>query len=251
MRLPLLTSLAATAALAFSAQAGEAVTYTVDGAEYEGYLAEATRESKGLVLIIHDWGGLDDYEMTRAEMLADEGYDAFAVDLYGKGNRPDTTKARKEMVGQLYNDRETMRARILGGLEKGREVSGESRTVVMGYCFGGGATLELARSGEGQDLAGFATFHGSLDAPEGDDYSKTTAPVLILHGGADAGIPNALAADAADMMEEAGVTYELQIYSGAPHAWTVFGSDRYQELADKKSWSAFLDFTHRYLADGE
>ena len=104
MRLPLLTSLAATAALAFSAQAGEAVTYTIDGAEYEGYLAEATRESKGLVLIIHDWGGLDDYEMTRAEMLADEGYDAFAVDLYGKGNRPDTTEARKEMVGQLSEE---------------------------------------------------------------------------------------------------------------------------------------------------
>ena len=79
------------AAFGMSAQAGDLVTYEVDGAEYEGYLAEATRESKGLVIVIHDWDGLDDYEMTRAEMLADEGYDAFAIDLYGKGNRPDTT----------------------------------------------------------------------------------------------------------------------------------------------------------------
>lgn len=244
-----ITSFTAAAALTLSAQAGESVTYTVDGAEYEGYLAEATRESKGLVLIIHDWGGLDDYEKTRAEMLADEGYDAFAVDLYGAGNRPDTAEARKKLVGQLYNDRKTMRARILGGLAEARGVTGDQAAIVMGYCFGGGATLELARSGEGEDIAGYATFHGSLDAPEGADYSSTPAPVLILHGGADSGIPNTLAAATADMLEEAGVAYELQIYSGAPHAWTVFGSDRYQKLADEKSWSAFLDFSRRYLGE--
>ncbi|MEQ8557678.1 MAG: dienelactone hydrolase family protein [Henriciella sp.] len=243
----LITSLTATAALALSAHAGEALTYDVDGEAYEGYLAEATRESKGLVLIIHDWGGLDEYEKTRAEMLADEGYDAFALDLYGKDNRPDTTEARKEQVGKLYNDRDMMRARILAGLEKAREVSGETQAVVMGYCFGGGATLELARSGEDENIAGFATFHGSLDAPDGADYKAVGAPVLIMHGGADSGIPNTLAAETADMLEEAGATYEVQIYSGAPHAWTVFGSDRYQELADEKSWDAFLDFTERYL----
>ncbi len=243
----ILSLLAASTALTLAAHAGEAVTYEVDGAAYEGYLAEATRDSKGLVLVIHDWGGLDDYEKTRAEMIADEGYDAFAIDLYGKGNRPDTTEARKEQVGKLYNDREMMRARILAGIEEARELTGDQAVIVMGYCFGGGATLELARSGEGENIAGFATFHGSLDAPEGADYSATSAPVLIMHGGADSGIPNSLAAETADMMEKAGVTYEVQIYSGAPHAWTVFGSDRYQELADKKSWDAFMDFTERYL----
>ena len=246
----LLSLLAASTALSLAAHAGEPVDYTVDGETYEGYLAEATRDSKGLVLIMHDWGGLDGYEQTRAEMIADAGYDAFAIDLYGKGNRPDTTDARKEQVGLLYNDREMMRARILGGIEQAREVSGETDVIVMGYCFGGGATLELARSGEGENIAGYATFHGSLDAPEGADYSATSAPVLIMHGGADTGIPNALAAEAADMMEKAGITYEVQIYSGAPHAWTVFGSDRYQELADTQSWDAFMDFTGRYL-DGD
>ncbi|MGB3624960.1 MAG: dienelactone hydrolase family protein [Henriciella sp.] len=250
MRLALTAALTAIA-LPLAAQAGEAVTYTVDGADYEGYLAEATRESKGLVLIIHDWGGLDEYEKTRAEMIADAGYDAFAVDLYGKGNRPDTTEARKEQVGKLYNDREMMRARILGGLETARAESGETDVIVMGYCFGGGATLDLARSGEGEDIAGFATFHGSLDAPEGADYSATPAPVLIMHGGADSGIPNSLAAETANMLEEAGVTYEVEIYSGAPHAWTVFGSDRYQALADEKSWDSFMAFTDRYLGEAE
>ena len=247
----ILSLLAASTALTLTAHAGETVTYEVDGTAYEGYLAEATRDSKGLVLIIHDWGGLDDYEKTRAEMIADEGYDAFAVDLYGKGNRPDTTEARKELVGQLYNDRDTMRARILAGMAQAREQTGDQPVIVMGYCFGGGATLELARSGEGENIAGFATFHGSLDAPEGADYSAAPAPILIMHGGADSGIPNSLAAEAADMMEQAVITYEVQIYSGAPHAWTVFGSDRYQELADRKSWDAFMDFTERYLEGDE
>lgn len=246
-----LSLIAASTVLTLAAHAGEAVTYEIDGTAYEGYLAEATRDSKGLVLVIHDWGGLDDYEKTRAEMIADEGYDAFAVDLYGKGNRPDTTEARKELVGQLYNDRDTMRARILAGMAQAREQTGDQPVIVMGYCFGGGATLELARSGEGENIAGFATFHGSLDAPDGADYSAVPAPILIMHGGADSGIPNSLAAETADMMEQAGITYEVQIYSGAPHAWTVFGSDRYQELADRKSWDAFMDFTDRYLEGDE
>ena len=175
MRRTLFTTLTAAAALALSAEAGEAVTYDVDGMTYEGYLAEATREAKGLVIIIHDWGGLDDYEKTRAEMLADEGYDAFAVDLYGAGNRPDTTEARKELVGQLYGDRDMMRARILGGIAKAREVSGENEAIVMGYCFGGGATLELARSGEGEGIAGYATLAASM-RPKAPTIRRRTPP---------------------------------------------------------------------------
>ena len=69
-------------------QAGEVVSYSVDGENFEGYQAKAAGSSKGLVLVIHDWDGLTDYEVKRADMLAEMGYDAFAVDLYGKGNRP-------------------------------------------------------------------------------------------------------------------------------------------------------------------
>lgn len=235
--------LAATAALAAlaapAAFAGETVTYEIDGVAYEGYLAEATREAKGLVIVIHDWDGLTDYEVTRAEMLADRGYDAFAVDLYGQGNRPDTTEAKKAEVGKLYNDREAMRTRILAGIETARETSGEGRAAVMGYCFGGSAVLELARSGQGEEIAAYATFHGGLSTPEGQDYSAVDAPILIAHGGADASIPNSEAAGLATRLEEAGKPYLLEIYSGAPHAFTVFGSSRYQERADKLSWESF------------
>lgn len=224
------------------AYAGESVDYSADGANYQGYYAPASGEAKGLVLVIHDWDGLTDYEERRADMLAEMGYDAFALDLYGAGNRPETTEAKKAETGKLYDDREAMRARILAGLNAARERSSTDQAVVMGYCFGGAAVLELARSGAAQDVAGYATFHGGLATPEGQSYPADTGPILIAHGGADTSIPISDAADLARTLEEAGITYGLHVYSGAPHAFTVFGSDRYQERADENSWSVFQAF---------
>jgi len=233
----LLTTLAALC-FASSAWAGEAVTYEVDGAAYEGYHADAGEDAKGLVLIIHDWDGLTDYERQRADMLAEMGYDAFAVDLYGKGNRPVETGAKKAETEKLYNDRETMRALILAGLDEARRRGGGD-AVVMGYCFGGAATLELARSGQAENIVGYASFHGGLSTPEGQSYSDGTPPILIAHGGADRLISMDAVAQLSRELEEAGVTYEIEVYSGARHAFTVFGSDRYQARADQKSWASF------------
>lgn len=233
--------LAAGVIAAAPAIAAESVTYTVDGAAFEGYAAKAKGTSKGLVLVIHDWDGLTDYEVKRANMLAEMGYDAFAVDLYGKGNRPVETGAKKAETGKLYRNREKMRALILGGLAEARKLS-SLPAVIMGYCFGGAATLELARSGKGENVKGFASFHGGLKTPAGQSYAKGTGPILIAHGGADAAIPLSDVATLAGELEAAGVTYTAEIYSGAPHAFTVFGSSRYQERADKQSWTAFQAF---------
>ncbi|MEN3792504.1 dienelactone hydrolase family protein [Fulvimarina sp. MAC3] len=235
-----------------SALAGEAVSYQADGADYEGYYAPATTEGEGmgLVLIIHDWDGLTDYERQRADMLAALGYDAFAVDLYGAGNRPETTEAKKAETGKLYEDREAMRSRILAGLETARSQSDAGEAVVMGYCFGGAAVLELARSGKASDIAGYATFHGGLDTPEGQSYPSDTPPILIEHGGADTSISIDDAANLAKTLEEAGIPYQLDIYSGAPHAFTVIGSDRYDATADKRSWVIFGLFLQDTLGNG-
>ena len=133
------------AAIPFVALAGETVNYTVNSEAFEDYKAKAAGQSKGLVLVIHDWDGLTEYEHKRADMLASMGYDAFAVDLYGKGNRSVETGAKKAETGKLYRNRDRMRSLILGGLSDARK-SSPGKAVVMGYCFGGGATLELARS---------------------------------------------------------------------------------------------------------
>ena len=100
--------------------------------------------------------------------------------------------------------------------------------------------LELARSGA--DLKGFATFHGGLKTPEGQDYTRTRGEMLIMHGSADTAIPMDQFADLAKELEKAGVAHEMVTYGGAQHAFTVFGGKRYQEAADKKSWKRFTEF---------
>jgi dienelactone hydrolase len=236
----LIFSLAA-AIVPYAAQAGEALTYVVDGETFEGYHAAASGNSKGLVLIIHDWDGLTEYELKRADMLADMGYDAFAVDLFGKGNRPIEPDAKKKETGRLYEDRERMRSLIVSGLREARKAS-DQKFVVMGYCFGGAAALELARSGEVKDIAGYASFHGRLETPEGQAYPSDTPPILIAHGGADTSVTMDDVADLSQELERASVPYEIEVYSGAPHGFTEFGSDRYQKRADEQSWEAFSAF---------
>lgn len=238
----------AVAIFPFAAQAGEAVNYVVEGETFEGYRAKANGDSKGLVLIIHDWDGLTEYEMKRADMLADMGYDAFAVDLFGKGNRPIELHDKKSETGRLYQDRERMRSLIVGGLHEARKAS-DQKAVVMGYCFGGAATLELARSGEVKNIAGYASFHGGLETPEGQTYRSDTPPILIAHGGADTSVTMDDLANLSRELESASVPYEIEVYSGAPHGFTEFGSDRYQERADHRSWDAFSEFLKTNLAN--
>lgn len=231
------------------AHAGEQVTYDINGVPFEGYFTKAqASQSKGLVVIIHDWDGLTDYEVRRAELIAELGYDAFALDLFGKGNRPVEMEAKKAETAKLYKDRAAMRVRILAGLDEARRLGGGD-AVVIGYCFGGAAVLELARSGEGEDIRGYVSFHGGLATPEGQSYPGETAPILIAHGGADASVSMQEVAALAQELETAKVTYDIEVYSGAPHAFTVFGEDRYRERADRKSWSAFEDFLETNLTD--
>ncbi|MGB5985446.1 MAG: dienelactone hydrolase family protein, partial [Desulfobacterales bacterium] len=127
--------------------AGSAVTYTVDGQDYEGYYV-SPGESAPLVLLIHDWDGLTAYEIKRAGMLADLGYAVFAADLFGAGVRPTEMKDKRQHTGELYKDRQKMRALMSGALEEAKKQGANIQNgVAAGYCFGGAAVLELARSG--------------------------------------------------------------------------------------------------------
>jgi dienelactone hydrolase len=224
---------------AFAAM-GEAVTYQIRGQDYEGYYVSPADRAP-LVLLIHDWDGLTDYEVRRADMLAELGYAVFAADLFGAGVRPTEVKDKRQHTGELYKDREKMRALMNGALaEAGKRGADTDNAVAMGYCFGGAAVLELARSGA--KLEGFATFHGGLRPPEGQGYTRTRGQILAMHGTADSAITMGQFAGLANELEAAGVPHEMITYGGAPHAFTVWGQDRYRESADKKSWRRFVDF---------
>jgi len=225
--------------------AGESVSYNVDGKPYEGYFVSPSPNAP-LVLIIHGWSGLVDYEVKRADMLADMGYAAFAIDLFGAGVRPTEVKEKKRLTGELYKDRGKMRARIQGALDaaKSRGASVHN-AVLMGYCFGGAAVLEFARSGT--DLKGFVSFHGGLKTPEDQSYAKTKGKLLVLHGTADAVVSMDDFAKLAKDLEANGIPHEMITYSGAPHGFTYFDTKVYREDADKKSWNRFKAFLAEVL----
>lgn len=219
---------------------GSAVIYEVNGQSYEGYYISPSNKAP-LVVLIHDWDGLTDYEVKRAHMLAESGYAVFAADLFGAGVRPTEVKDKKQHTGELYKDRNKMRALMNAALETARLMGARvENSIAAGYCFGGAAVLEWARSGA--KLKGYATFHGGLKTPDGQDYSGTQGKLLIMHGSADSAITMDQFAALANELESAGVAHEMITYGGARHAFTVFGGSRYQEKADKESWKRFNAF---------
>ena len=219
---------------------GAPVTYEVDGKEYEGYYQEAG-EGKPLLIMVHDWDGLTDYEIKRAEMLAEIGYNVFGVDLFGKGVRPTETEHKKLLTGDLYKDRQRMRSLFETAYAEAQKLAGDSSEVVaFGYCFGGAVVLEMARAG--MEVDGFVTFHGGLQTPEGQDYSATRGKVIVFHGSADTAISMEDFSNLTEELESAKISHEMVTYSGAPHAFTVLGSNRYHEEADKQSWRRFTSF---------
>ncbi len=226
----------------------EPVVYEIEGQPYEGYFAlnEGFGDQQPVVLLIHDWDGIDEYEQRRVQMLAERGYAAFAADLYGQGVRPTTPEESQAQSGMLYSDRDTMRQRLFAGLAQAQSMAGvdPEQVVAIGYCFGGAAVLEFARAGA--DIDGFVSFHGGLETPEGQDYSEVTGPLLILHGSDDPVAPMTQVAALANELNTAGVDYDMEIYGGARHAFTVWTADRessrYDAEADIQSWDALLTF---------
>ena len=191
---------------------GENITYEVDRQSYEGYYV-SPRDNAPMVLLIHDWDGLTDYEVKRADMLADMGYAVFAADLFGAGVRPTKVEDKRQHTGELYQDSEKMRALMVGALETAaKKGANTSKAVAMGYCFGGAAVLELARAGV--DLKGFATFHGGLKTPKGQDYSNTKGGILVMHGSADSAITMDQFAALANELETAAVEHPTASETG-------------------------------------
>ncbi|MEM7195585.1 MAG: dienelactone hydrolase family protein [Pseudomonadota bacterium] len=216
------------------------VNYDVNGEPYEGYYVSPSDDAP-LILLLHDWDGLTGYEIQRADMLAEMGYTVFAADLFGAGVRPTEVADKRQHTGELYQDREKMRALMNGAIDKAVSLgANRANAIGMGYCFGGAAILELARSGA--DFKGFASFHGGLTTPEGQSYADTNGKILVMHGTADTAISMEDFGNLANELESAGVKHEMVTYSGAPHAFTVFGSERYREEADLKSWKLFSEF---------
>ena len=217
----------------------------------EGYLsyAEGVQGKRPGVLVVHEWTGLGDYAKKRADDLARLGYVAFAADIYGKGVRPTNPKDAGTEAGKYKSNRALMRSRVNAGFNilNTNEMTDQTKTAAMGYCFGGTTVLELARSGA--PLNGFVSFHGGLDSPVPEDGKNIKGKVLILHGADDPTISEKDMMAFQSEMKTNKVSWEMISYGGAVHAFTnpASGNDNskgaaYNENADKKSFVDMKEF---------
>ena len=233
---------------------GKDVTYNDGDTVLQGYVASPdTAKTTPLVLIVHQWKGLGEYERHRADMLAEAGYTAFAIDMYGQGNRPaDTEQAAAESA--IYkNDPQKARKRLKAALNYGQSLPkvNANKVIIIGYCFGGTMALELARSGA--DIDGAISFHGGLTSKSPITPKDTIkAELQIHHGAQDPHVPPTDVAQFVTEMTGTGIDYSLYAYKNAVHAFTEHqagndptGGVAYNAAADHKSWARALAFMQR------
>ena len=231
----------------------EKVEYKDADKTYEGVVAfdSAIKGKKPGVVVFHNWMGITKETESKITELAKLGYVAFAGDIYGKGIRPKDTKEAGELATMYKSDRKLLRARVnlaLSELEKNKHVDSK-KLLATGYCFGGTAALELARSGA--DLLGTVSFHGGLSNPTPTDAKNIKGQVEVYHGGVDPYVPADEVAQFKKEMDEAKVTYQFTAFSGTVHSFTekAAGDDiskgaAYNAIADGRSWEGMKNFFH-------
>lgn len=227
------------------------IEYHLAGKPYLGYLAhdDSVKGPRPAIMVTHNWLGVTQETKDRVDQLAAMGYVAFAVDVYGKNSQPKDTKEAAATSGFFKKDRVALRARMQQGLSTLLKQAGvdKNKIVVIGYCFGGTAAIELARAGAA--VKGVVSFHGGLDSPKPADGKRIKAKVLALHGADD---PFVSAADLnafEEEMRQSKVDWMLVKYGGAVHSFTekAAGNDNskgaaYNAEADRRSWIAMQEF---------
>ena len=233
---------------------GKAVEYSAQGIVMKGDLAydENIKGKRPGVLVIHEWWGLNDYARKRARMLAELGYTGLAVDMYGEGKEAMHPDDAGKFSSELMKNFDVAKIRFIAAMDflKRQATVDPTRIAAIGYCFGGGVVLNMAR--QGVDLKGVASFHGSLNGVKPAQVGSVKAKILVLHGGDDKFIPSEQIEAFKQEMKSAGVDFQFFSYPGALHSFTNPEADAlgkkfnmaiaYNADADRKSWNELKKF---------
>lgn len=231
---------------------GQEVSYQYGDTVMNGYLAhdDAIKGKRPGVVVVHEWWGHNAYARQRADMLARLGYIALAVDMYGDGKIADHPEDAGKFAGAVKKDMNVARDRFQAALNllNAQSSVDSSKTAAIGYCFGGGLVLEMARMGV--DLDAVASFHGSLGTAS-PAQSGIKPRILVFNGGADPFVKPEQVAAFKKEMDAADADYEFIEYPGAKHSFTNPDADKfgqkfnlplqYDAAADKASWQAMLE----------
>jgi dienelactone hydrolase len=238
---------------------GTEVTYSTDSTTMQGYLVKdalATEKRPG-ILVIHEWWGHNDYTRERADMLAELGYTALAVDMYGDGKQAGHPQDAGKFSGEVMSNLPEAKARFeqaLATLKADPSVDPD-RIAVIGYCFGGSVALSMANAG--YDIDAVAAFHSGLGLPIMPEAGEVKAEILVCNGADDPFVPAEQTEAWKSAMDAAGVNYKYVAYEGAVHAFTSPGADAlgekfelplaYQKEADEQSWEEMKALFDRAL----
>jgi dienelactone hydrolase len=230
----------------------DTVSLSIDNKNYVGYVVydENIQDKRPGIIVVPEWWGLNDYIRERAKKLAELGYVALAIDMYGDGKVANDPAAAQEYANTYYDDPQLTKTHIDAAIQKIKTFpqTDSSNIAAIGYCFGGFVVLNAAKLGA--DLDGVVSFHGGLGgvAPQKD---LLKAKILVCHGGADE-FENGNVAEFKKQMDSVGANYTFKVYPGASHAFsnpkaTEVGEKfnipiKYNEAADTASWNDMKQF---------
>ncbi len=245
--LPLLLS----ALPASAAVQSKALEYMDGDTSLRGYLYWDDRYEKKRpgILVVHEWWGLNSYARMRSRMLAESGYVAFAPDMYGDSKVTEHANEAKGWMQQITANAGAWQQRARAGLEqlKSQDQVDAEQLAAIGYCFGGATVMQMAYAG--MDVKGVASFHGSLPAATEEQQKNIKASILVAHGEADSFVPKENIDAFTQALKQAGADWEMDIYGGARHSFTVPDAERkgidnlkYNPNADSRSWAKLLTF---------
>lgn len=230
----------------------ENIDITADTVTMKSFVAYPdVQGKKPIVLVVPEWWGVNDFTRSKAKQLAQEGYFALVVDMYGNGRTADNPDAAMGLAGGFYKNPQLSTGRLLAALDKAKSYpqADSSKTAAIGFCFGGSMVLNAAKLGA--PLDGVVSFHGGL---QGVPPAKNTvaSKILVLNGAADPYVPAQDIANFKKQLDSAGVPYTFKDYPGALHAFTNPQADEfakkfkmevgYNADADRNSWNDMKSF---------
>jgi dienelactone hydrolase len=229
------------------------ITYSSDNTTMNGYVVyeDSMRGKRPAVLVVHEWWGMNNYTKMRARQLAQLGYVAMAVDMYGDGKTASNPEEAGKLAGAFYQNPQLTKARFDAALTKLKSYPqvDTNNIAAIGYCYGGFVVLTNALLGD--PLKGVVAFHGGMPGIN-PDKNLLKAKILALHGEADSLVKPQAVQHFKHQMDSIGADCTVKMYPNAKHAFTNPASDSvenkfhigvgYNEVADKQSWNAMKEF---------
>ncbi|NBB79603.1 MAG: dienelactone hydrolase family protein [Verrucomicrobia bacterium] len=236
------------------------VSYEIGATTFQGMLiydAHEADESLPGIVMYPNWMGPSEASYEKAEKIADDDFAVFVADMYGTDIRPTNSSEAGDAAGIVRADRALMRERALKAVEVFNGLADAhpidtSRTLAIGFCFGGGTVLEMARSGTNA-VDGVVSFHGDLQSPTLDaDAAQVRIPQLVLHGAEDPYVPQEDVQAFIAAMQAGGVDdWTLVQFSGTVHSFTDPTADsdgaRYHKRSAERAFEMMDDFADEVL----